>query len=329
VLTAVDSWQENLLSELRRSATPLSGEAIGRSLGVSRAALWKRIETLRALGYSIEGAAGSGYRLTGSPDVPHPWEVRNGLDTKTKRLGRSVRHFERCVSTQDDLRAAAEAGAPEGALFIAEELEAARGRMGRSFFTPRGGLWFSLLLRPERPPQEVALLSLAVAVALHQAIEHVTALRPLVRWPNDLLIDGKKIAGILVEMASEQDVVRYVIPGIGVNVNVRAGDFPADLRPIATSLSEALGRDVPRVALLQRFLERMELLYDEYLGAGATPVLDAWRGLPTILGQRIVVEERTHAWEGTAEDIDAEGALLVRDGGETRRVIAGDVRIIT
>jgi BirA family biotin operon repressor/biotin-[acetyl-CoA-carboxylase] ligase len=320
-------WQDTLLEHLRTTES-VSGEALSHSLGLSRAGLWKRIESLRALGYEIEGAAGEGYRLLASPDVPYPWELRAGL--ATERLGLSVRHYDMCESTQDELRIAADAGAPDGTLYVAEELGAARGRMGRSFYTPRGGLWFSFLLRPERPPNVLALISLACAVALHQAIDDVTGLRPLVRWPNDLLIDGKKVAGILVEMASEQDVVRYVIPGIGVNVNLRASDFPSELRPIATSLREELGRDVPRVALLQRFLERMESLYDEYLEDGPAPVLDAWRALPTILGKRIVVEERTHAWDGTAEDIDADGALLVRNGGsDLKRVLAGDVRIIT
>jgi BirA family biotin operon repressor/biotin-[acetyl-CoA-carboxylase] ligase len=320
-------WQEELLGALRAQRL-VSGEELCGPLGLSRAGLWKRIESLRSLGYEIEGAAGSGYRLIAAPDVPYPWEIRAGL--ATTRLGQNARHFQTCESTQDDLRAAAEAGAPDGTLYIAEELRAARGRMGRSFYTPRGGLWFSLLLRPERPPNELALLSLAVAVALHQATNELTGLSPLLRWPNDLLLDGRKMAGILLEMASEQDVVRYVIPGVGVNVNLRTSDFPPDLRPIATSLREALGRDVPRVALLQRFLERLESLYDDYLANGPSPVLDAWRALPTILGKRIAIEERDRTWEGTAHDIDADGALLVRNGGgDLKRVLAGDVRIIT
>jgi BirA family biotin operon repressor/biotin-[acetyl-CoA-carboxylase] ligase len=176
----------------------------------------------------------------------------------------------------------------------------------------------------------VIALSLLSAVGVHLGIEEVTGLRPTVRWPNDLLIDGRKIVGILIDMDSEQDVLRHAVAGIGINVNVRTRDFPKDVRPIATSLREELGRAVPRVALLQRILEHIEVLYDAYLERGPSPILDAWRALPTILGQRVSVEELRERWEGTAIDLDDEGALLVRrDGGTVQRVLAGDVRIVT
>jgi BirA family biotin operon repressor/biotin-[acetyl-CoA-carboxylase] ligase len=317
---------EPLLRELKAAEGPLSGARMGRVLGVSRTALWKQVQQLRRLGYRIDAAPRVGYRLAGVPDRPYPWEVRDGL--RTRRLGQRVHHFAVTGSTQDEARRLAEEGAPEGTLVVAEEQRSPRGRLGRSYFTPPGGLWFSLLLRPRRSPEQVTSLSLLAAVGLHQAIEAVTDLRPSVRWPNDLLIEGRKLVGILVELASEQDVLRYVILGIGVNVNLTNDDFPPDLQPIATSLRQVLGREVARVPLLQRILERTEALYDRYLESGPRPILDAWRALPTVLGQRVTVEELRERWEGTAVDLDDAGALLVRrDDGALQRVLAGDVRI--
>ncbi len=319
---------ERLVRELKAAAGPASGGDISRALGVSRTAVWKQVRSLRRLGYQIDATPRVGYRLIRTPDVPYPWELGEGL--RTKRFGRRAHHFDMVGSTQDELRRLAEDDAPEGTVVVAEEMRSAKARMGRSYVTPRGGLWFSLLLRPARSPEAVIALSLLAAVAVHRGIAEVTGLRPTVRWPNDLLLDGRKLVGILVEMDSEQDLLRYAVVGVGVNVNVSERDFPAELRPIATSLREALGRDVPRVALLQRILERMEALYDTYLEGGAGPILDAWRALPTVLGQRVSVEELRGRWEGVAVDLDREGALLVRrDDGAVQRVLAGDVRIVT
>lgn len=306
---------------------PLSGQELARALGVSRTAVWNQVEALRRLGYEIGAATRVGYRLLVVPDVPYPWELRDGL--RTQRFGQEAHHFDTLGSTQDEARRLAEAGAPEGTVVVAEKQRAGRGRLRRAWAAPRGGLWFSLLLRPERAPEEVIVLSLLAAVGVHQAIEEVTGLRATVRWPNDLLLDGRKVVGVLVELVSEQDVLRYVIVGIGINANVRSRDLPKEVRPIATSLREALGRGVPRVALLQRVLERMEALYGRYLSEGPRVVLDAWRALPSILGQRVRIEELRGTWEGTALDLDEEGALLVRTAdGSTRRVLAGDVRVV-
>lgn len=327
----------SLVHKLKAAGGPVSGAGIARATGVSRTALWKHVERLRQLGYEISASTGVGYRLVRTPDRPYPWEVREGL--RTQRLGHVVHYFDSTETTQDDARRLAEAGAPEGTMVIAEEQRSPRGRLGRAYFTPPGGLWFSLILRPHRSPDQVIHLSLLAGVGVHQAIEEVTGLRPWIRWPNDLLVGDRKLVGIGVELASEQDVLHYVIVGIGVNVNISMRDFPADLRPIAISLRELLGRDVPRVPLLQRILERIEALYDRYLAVGPAPVLEAWRALPSLLGQRVTVEELQPIrpgietggrWEGTAIDLDDDGALLVRtDDGRLHPVVAGDVRIAT
>ncbi len=317
---------ESLLRALKEAPGAVSGAQLASAAGVSRTALWKRAQMLRRLGYEIDAARGIGYRLVAIPDRLYPWEVRDGLSTE--RLGQNVHHFLVTGSTQDEARRLAEAGAPEGTLAIAEEQHSPRGRLGRSYHTPPGGIWCSLLLRPRRSPEDIIQLSLLAAVAVHQAIVMTTGLRLLVRWPNDLLAEGRKLVGISLELTSEQDVLHYVVLGIGVNVNLKEQDFPTELRPIATSLSQLLGHDVARVPLLQRILERIETLYDSYLEHGPAPILEAWRALPTILGERISVQELTETWLGTAVDLDDKGALLVRDdAGAVRRVLAGDVRI--
>lgn len=318
----------SLVHELKSAGGSVSGAGIARGAGVSRTALWKNVETLRRLGYEIEASTGVGYRLVATPDKPYPWEVNEGLGTQ--RFGRAVHYFDVIGSTQDEARRLAEAGAPEGTLVIAEEQRSPRGRMGRSYFTPPGGLWFSLLLRPRRSLDEVIHLSLLTGVAVHQAIETETGVRATVRWPNDLLIGERKLVGIGVELASEPDVLHHVIIGIGVNVNLSQSDFPPELQPIAISLRDALQRDVARVPLLRRILERIEALYDRYLTTGPGPILDAWRALPTIVGERVIVEELRSRWEGIAVDVSDDGALLVRtDDGRLHSVVAGDVRIVT
>ena len=166
------------------------------------------------------------------------------------------------------------------------------------------------------------------AVGIHRAVEAVTGLRAVVKWPNDLLLDGRKAAGILVELMSEQDVLHYAVIGVGINVNLRMDDFPAELRATATSLREVVGQEVSRLSLLQRTLEHMERLYYSYLDQGSGQVLTAWRSLPSILGQRVEVEEMRQTWEGVAVDLDDDGALLVRaDDGGIRTLLAGDVRL--
>ncbi|MFQ6019162.1 MAG: biotin--[acetyl-CoA-carboxylase] ligase [Dehalococcoidia bacterium] len=317
---------ERLVAMLKAAAPEaVSGVLLSDRMGVSRTAVWKQIATLRRLGYRIESAPRLGYRLTGSPDRFYPWEVRDGLHSL--RFGQAVHYFDATGSTQDEARRLAETGAPEGALVIAEQQRAPRGRLGRSYFTPPGGLWFSLLLRPRRTPEEVIALSLLAAVGVHRAIEAVTGLRATVKWPNDLLLDGRKAVGILVELLSEQDVLRYAVVGVGVNANLRADDFPAELRATATSLRETMGREVSRLSLLRRTLEHMETLYDDYLAQGPGPILAAWRSLPSVLGQQVQVDDLRQTWEGVAIDLDEDGALLVRTAeGSVRRVLAGDVR---
>ena len=317
-----------LLVALRRSSPrALSGVEISERFGVSRTAVWKWVGTLRRLGYVIQSSPRGGYRLSGSVDRPYPWEVIDGL--RSARFGHSVHYFVSISSTQDEARRLAEKGVEEGTVVVAEEQVVARGRLGRAYCTPPGGLWLSLVLRPRRSPGEVGSLPLLAAVAVGRAVQEVTGLEVTVKWPNDLLLKGRKAVGVLVELMSEQDLVRYAVVGIGVNVNLTPSDLPPELRNAATSLKKEVGSEVSRLILFRKIMERMEELYDRYMEYGAAEMIRAWRSLPTILGEWVEVDDGTDKWEGEAVDLDQDGALLVRVDGRLRRVVAGDIRLRT
>src|SRR5882762_5684300 len=226
-----------ILSALRSAANEgVSGAELSQKLGISRAAIWARIEELRKLGYDIEASPHLGYQLVSSPDVLHADDLLSRLG-KTKVVGRDIRVFEETTSTNDVIEKLARDGVKEGVVVFAESQTKGRGRLGRKWISPaKKGLWFSVLLRPNLRPQEITQLTVASATALRRAIQSHTGLKPEIKWPNDVLVHGKKVAGILTELSGELDHVRYVILGIGVDVNLSPGEFPPDLRKLATSL---------------------------------------------------------------------------------------------
>lgn len=300
-----------------------SGEQLAGQLGLSRNAIWKQIEVLRRLGYQVQSNRHLGYRLISAPDRPLPWEVTDGL--VTHRLGRPMRFCEVTTSTQDVARRWAEAGAPEGALVVAEEQRSGRGRHGRPYVSPRGGLWLSLVLRPPRPPADALALSLLATVAIHRAISGATGLTGIVSWPKEVLLGDKRVAGALVEMSAEQDLVRYAIVGIGVNVNLTSASLPLQVRASATSLLSEAGNSVAMVPFLRRLLQELDTLYDLYLRTGTGDITDAWRREPNILGRRVAVENGNRM-VGEALDITADGKLLLRlDDGRTVSLSQGSL----
>lgn len=305
----------------------VSGEDISREMGVSRTSIWKHIQSLRRDGCRIEAVPNRGYRLLEAPDLLLPFVLRAKLKTMT--IGRNIHHFGSVDSTQAAANLLAQKGEPDGAVVIAEEQGRGRGRLGRSFFSPRGGLWFSLILKPNLPPQGALALTLLAGVAVGEAVRKVTKLPVVLKWPNDILIGERKVVGILGEMIAEVDLLRFVVLGIGINVNVPKRCFPAELKDIATSLSVELGHTLSRGDLLCAVLERFEHYYELLLKEGPAPVLQAWRALPNILGSNVLAETPEGLWQGKAVDIDEEGGLLIEmPDGEVRRVTAGDVRLV-
>ncbi len=222
----------------------VSGADLSQRLGVSRAAIWARIQELRSLGYDISASPHLGYRLLSSPDLLHADDLSSRLG-KIAVIGRDIRVFQETTSTNDVIERLARYGIKEGTVVFAESQSKGRGRLGRKWLSPSNkGLWFSILLRPSLRPQEATQLTVASANALRRAIQNHTGLKPGIKWPNDILLNGRKVAGILTEMAAELDRVKHVILGIGVDVNLNAADFPADLRKTATSTMRAFAAEI-------------------------------------------------------------------------------------
>lgn len=320
--------RETILNLFRQAADGfVSGARLSEVLGVSRTAVWKQIRQLRQLGYRIDAIPSRGYRLCAAPDLPLAEELRTGLTTRI--VGSEIRYLNETDSTNRQAYALGEAGAGEGLIVIADRQSAGKGRLGRTWVSPPGvNLYLSVLLRPPLPSYAAPQLTFLSALAVSRAIAAVTGLAPTHKWPNDVLIDGCKVAGLLNEMSAESDRIRFVVLGIGVNLNMTADQFPADLRTPATSLLLAGGQPVARARFARALLEQLDALYAEYLRCGPAPILTAWEAHCDLVGKAVTVDEGGGpALRGTVAGLDRDGALLLTlANGSTERVLAGDVR---
>jgi BirA family biotin operon repressor/biotin-[acetyl-CoA-carboxylase] ligase len=313
---------------LRENPDGVSGAELAEQLGISRAAVWARIEELRSLDYEIEAGPHFGYRLVSAPDALHADDLLARLG-KTRVIGRDIRVFEQTTSTNDVIEKLARDGVKEGAVVFAESQTKGRGRLGRKWISPeRKGLWFSVLLRPDLRPQEATQLTVASATALRRAIQSETGLHPEIKWPNDILIGGKKVAGILTELSAELDRVRHVILGIGVDVNLGAGEFPPELRKLATSLKIESGRAISRAELATAILRELDADYARICGGGFAEVADEWQEHCKTIGRQVTIQIGERRIRGRAESLDDDGALLLRtDHGRLERITGGDVTL--
>lgn len=313
--------EEKILYLLKKNENYISGEEISRSLNITRAGIWKHMQELRALGYDIVAVPHLGYKLVSCPDKLLPAEIKFGL--KSKILGKEVIYYDTVPSTMDIAFERGLKGAGEGFVVCAEAQSKGRGRLGRHWASPKGkGIYMSVLLRPQLAPSEVARLTLLCAVAVCEAVKQATGLQVSIKWPNDLQIKGKKLAGILTELSAEADRVRFIVVGIGMNVNTTVSSLP----PGATSLRHELKRNVSRVELTKLILREIEQYYVLLQKKGFDPVAQKWRELSITLNKRIRVHEPRGFIEGEAVDIDTDGGLLVRsDTGVIIKKMAGDV----
>ena len=315
-----------ILELLRRQEGFLSGEDIGRELSITRAAVWKGIKKLREEGYEIEAVTNRGYRLTNPETMYNKRELEQGLKTKT--MGQTIYFYEETDTTNNRARELALEGAPEGTLVVAEKQTAGRGRRGKVWESPLGtGIWMSLVLRPQIAPTEASVLTILCGLATAEAIEAETGLSAGIKWPNDILINGKKAVGILTEMDCEMSEVHFVIPGIGINVNTAS--FPPEIAEIATSLYLECGKTVSRRRLVHRVLERLEEHYETFLRTGSfAAMLEDYRKHCITLGKEVHVLGR-EPFFAEALDITPEGELLVRraDNGKEEVVFSGEVSI--
>lgn len=318
-----------ILRLFREDGGFVSGEHISRELGVSRTAVWKHITSLRDSGYTIEAVPSRGYRLVTSPDLIDAESIKSQL--RSKRVGQRLVCLKRTLSTNADAFRLAEDGAAEGTVVIADAQAAGKGRRGRVWSSPEGvNLYCSVVLRPVIMPHEAPQLTFISAVAVARAIEATTALKPEIKWPNDLLIDGKKVAGLLNEMSAETDGINFVILGIGVNLNMTTDQFPADLRHPATSLFMESGSRVARSRFAGIMLNELDRLYTDFLASGFAPVRQEWQQRCNANGRSVAVSDAgADVVSGMFAGIDEDGALLVQTGeGRIERILSGDVRVI-
>lgn len=318
-----------ILSAMRRAgAGSVSGADLAQQLGMSRAAVWARIDELRKLGYEITATPHQGYRLLSTPDVLHADDLLSRLPDN-QIVGRDIRVFEETNSTNDVAEKLARDGVKEGVVVFAESQKKGRGRLGRQWLSPpRKGLWFSVLLRPDLRPQAATQLTVAAATALARAIRRQTNLTPEIKWPNDILLRGKKVAGILTELSAEVDRIRYVIMGIGVDVNLTSADLPPELRKIATSLRIESGPPVSRPDLAAAILRELDADYARVRAGQFEALADEWEEQCTTIGRSVTIRIGDRAQSGVAESLDSEGALLLRtQHGRLERIIGGDVTV--
>jgi BirA family transcriptional regulator, biotin operon repressor / biotin---[acetyl-CoA-carboxylase] ligase len=303
----------------------ISGEKLAQNIGCSRTAIWKHIEDLKKDGFHVEAVRKKGYRLLEQSNKLSENEIYLGLETE--EIGRSVYFFESVTSTQKVAKEYAMNGAKHGTLIVADEQTEGRGRMVRKWYSPKGtGIWASFILRPDIQIQHAPQLTLLSAVAVVQAIKKVTHITPEIKWPNDILISGRKVCGILTELQAEEDRIQSVILGIGINVNQDKNDFSAEIIKKATSLKIQLGKTVNRSSLIQSLCYYIEQLLHLYISEGFTPIKSLWETYAVSIGKRISARTVKGTFDGVALGINNEGVLLLKqDNGEIVEIISADI----
>ncbi|MGB2600057.1 MAG: biotin--[acetyl-CoA-carboxylase] ligase [Candidatus Omnitrophota bacterium] len=300
----------------------VSGEDISKKLEVSRASVWKYITKLREDGYSVDAVPHLGYRITSAPDKLFGYEIDYNLNTKT--IGKKgIYHYESVGSTNIRAYELAEKGEPEGTIVVAESQTHGKGRVGREWVSPKsGGAYMSLILRPDLETDEIPAVTLIAAISAAKAISGLCELDVKIKWPNDIIINGKKAGGILTEIKAQPDRVDFLILGIGINVNTAREKLPR----VGTSLKEECRHSVSRTGLVRRFLEIFEKDYATLKREGFVSLRDECKAVSSVLGKHVKVTEHHKIVEGRAVDIDEKGALILKlDDGSRRRVFSGDV----
>ena len=305
---AARSSKGRILDLLRQAEGPVSGQWLSHRLGVTRVAVWKQIRALQDAGYEI-AAGPKGYRLTHSPDAIFPWEFP-GREAR-------VHYHAETDSTMSLARDLARGGCPAHSVIVTDRQTKGRGRLDRQWLSPPGGLYFTMVLRPEVPPMAALKLNFAASLEMVRCLNRRYDVPARVKWPNDILVGHRKICGMLAEMEAETDRVTFINIGMGINVN-----NPPDSRaPQAVSLGELVGRPVRRSHLLSEFLDAFETRCSGDL----TSVINEWKHLSATIGSRVRVQTAKGTTSGQAEDIDDDGALMVRDDdGTLNRVLYGD-----
>lgn len=318
--------KEKILALIRNCEGYISGEELSSILGITRSAVWKYIKALKEDGYIIDSVTNKGYCLKSCGNVLNEIEVANGL--KTKYIGKEILFFKKIDSTNEEIKRRALKGEEEGLTVVAEQQLLGKGRLGKSWTSPKGtGLWFSVLLRPQISPYYVSGITLAAGLAVCNAIREVTGCNAKIKWPNDVICGNKKLCGILTEMTAEADKIDYVVTGIGINVNTK--EFPVDIEHKATSLYLETGEEIPRAKLLQRVLAYLEHYTEMFLDENQTDkMLNEYVELCATINRTVTTMRNQGEITGKAIGIGKSGELKVRlDNGQIISVTSGEVTV--
>ncbi|MGE4284714.1 MAG: biotin--[acetyl-CoA-carboxylase] ligase, partial [Clostridia bacterium] len=321
--------RQEILNALKKNQGEyLSGEEISNHLGVSRTAVWKYISALRKEGYDIESSSRKGYRLVSSSGVFSTEEIKTGLSTHF--FGSKMIYYPTVTSTNTVAKQLAAGGCEEGTLVIADNQSSGKGRMGRSWSSPPStGIWMSVILYPKISPMQAPFITILAALAVAVSIEETTQAKPGIKWPNDIVMEKKKVCGILTEMNAEIETINYVVVGIGINVNMQKDDFPSDLHETAASIKMITGQAVNRNMLIRKILENFEHYYMKALIDGnRNEIVSEYKKYSLTLNARVKAQYQSHEIIGVAVDISDEGELLIKtDDGETNKILSGEVSV--
>lgn len=298
----------------------ISGESIAQDLKISRTAVWKHIQQLKKKGYTITAKPNKGYHLKKTPKTITKEEIKQNL--KNKIIGKKIYQLESISSTNEYAKKLAKNNNPEGTIIIAEKQTKGKGRKQRHWSSPKDGLWFSIILRPKIPPSQAMQVTMCAACALAEAIQKHTHLTPSIKWPNDLLLNNKKVCGILTELAAEIDEIRYIIVGIGLNVNNK---LPNQLQKISTSLKEETKTNVKITPLLITLLELFEDYYQAIKNENTELIRKTWLKYSSTIGSKVKVETEKETITGKAINLGKQGELIIQTNNEEKRIITGDI----
>lgn len=308
--------------------TFISGEELSSKIGVTRTAVWKHIKLLKEEGYEIESVSRRGYRLVKEPDTldANALEIEMG----SKRFGNKVHHFDSIDSTNTMAKKMAAEGATEGTIIISEEQIGGRGRLGRNWVSPSGtGIWMSIILRPNIGPTEATKITQITAAATAIAIEKITGCNLGIKWPNDIIINKKKVCGILTEMSAELNSVNYIVVGIGINANIDLSDFPEEIRSIATSIKACVGEKICRKDVVKEILSEFEKLYLDFIeNKNIKESIDICKKYSVTVGKQVKIRDREKEMIAEAIDLTEDGQLLIKkESGEIEKVLSGEVSV--
>lgn len=323
-----------ILRRLRNEAPGfVSGEALSEALGVSRTAVWKYMNELKDEGYVIESTSKKGYRFVSAPDILTPGEISYQLETEV--IGKNIYSFDVIDSTNNYAKKIAMEGCEDGSVVVAETQTSGKGRLGRAWnAAKKAGIWMSVVLRPSIPPEDVQVITIAASVAVVSALKRTTGISAGIKWPNDIVVEGKKVCGILTEMNSEMEQVNFLVLGIGINVNQETEDFPEDLRNTAISLKGAANENKIPVEMFKRsdiirsILFELEQSYKKINSRNTGGIIDEWRKYSVTLGKEVKVSAKSFEYKGIAQDITEDGKLVVKcDDGTVREIMSGEISV--